>query len=280
VITRETAEPTCESIAEQEIAERYLRRELSEAEQDAFERHYFDCPACFERLQTLDVAAGLLRASPPPAGQTVPRPRVSPLILAAGIASLASAAAVWWVLSQGSRGSERSVSPHPPAQATARSGSAERVPAGVPVPARPLEELRRIEPLPPLLFRGPKEGWDPAARAMEKYASHDYVGAAAGFRDALRADPGSLEAALYLGVCELLSGNDAAAIEPLRRVANSGRTSYAETARFYLAKAFLRKGEVESARAELEFLAANGSANARRKSQKLLDALALSGRTP
>jgi hypothetical protein len=45
---------THEEAIENFVAEGYLLGELTEAEGDAFEKHYFDCVSCFE-----DVVAGL-----------------------------------------------------------------------------------------------------------------------------------------------------------------------------------------------------------------------------
>ena len=51
---------SCEVIAADCIAERYLLGQLNELEQAAFERHCFDCERCFGELQTLEAmrAAG------------------------------------------------------------------------------------------------------------------------------------------------------------------------------------------------------------------------------
>lgn len=43
----------CSLIVRNELAERYLLGDLSPAEQEAYEKHYFDCPRCFGELRRL-----------------------------------------------------------------------------------------------------------------------------------------------------------------------------------------------------------------------------------
>jgi hypothetical protein len=40
-----------EQAVSKQVPERYLLAELSQEEREAFEGHYFDCPACFEQVQ-------------------------------------------------------------------------------------------------------------------------------------------------------------------------------------------------------------------------------------
>jgi hypothetical protein len=40
-----------EQAVSKQVAERYVLAELSQEEREAFEGHYFDCPACFEQVQ-------------------------------------------------------------------------------------------------------------------------------------------------------------------------------------------------------------------------------------
>src|ERR1019366_5210198 len=42
----------CEQVLKGDIAEKYILSQLSVAEQEAFEQHYFECERCFEELQT------------------------------------------------------------------------------------------------------------------------------------------------------------------------------------------------------------------------------------
>jgi hypothetical protein len=72
-----------DSIIKDNTAERYLLRELTEAEQEAFEEHYFECPECAERVHCgtelmqygRDVAiSDLHRETRPVPPVTVPQP--------------------------------------------------------------------------------------------------------------------------------------------------------------------------------------------------------------
>ena len=57
----------CQQAAEAELAERYVLGDLSDAEQEAFERHYFECARCFEDLESRPrarTAPGSLRPAP------------------------------------------------------------------------------------------------------------------------------------------------------------------------------------------------------------------------
>jgi TolA-binding protein len=71
------------------------------------------------------------------------------------------------------------------------------------------------------------------------------------------ADPSSLDARYFLGICHLLTGDIEPGIAELRQVIDAGSASpYAEEAHFYLAKAHLQQGNFNQARAELEKVAA------------------------
>jgi TolA-binding protein len=248
-------------VLREDIAVAYLRGELSEGEQEAFEQHYFQCAECFERLQVVRELGGLLRlegaAVPQPAAlrrQPNPGPAVGWLAWAAGAAFVAVGAAM--VIRN-----VRPLDPGAPVPSTAASPSAvsptAAPPATLPTPERPpLDFLARVEPPPyaPLVVRGGEPGDDAFARAMEAYVRGDYAGAAVGLRVAVREDPESAEAHFYLGVCELLAGRPEAALGPLRRAA-AGDPGFAEAAQYYMAKAHLARGDVAAARNALRVVA-------------------------
>src|SRR6185436_9640238 len=56
VTTRGEGPVDCQRLLDENVSERYLTGELTEAEQAAFEEHYFGCVLCFERLQVLEAA--------------------------------------------------------------------------------------------------------------------------------------------------------------------------------------------------------------------------------
>jgi hypothetical protein len=68
---------------EQQIAERYFLGELDDAQAEAFEAHYFDCPRCAEYVvetqMMFDAGREVLRTDPIPAPVPVPVPPPAPL---------------------------------------------------------------------------------------------------------------------------------------------------------------------------------------------------------
>jgi hypothetical protein len=102
-------------------------------------------------------------------------------------------------------------------------------------------------------------GEDPAPRAfreaMEPYLRGDFPAAAVALREVTRARPQDHVARFYLGVSELLAGETDPAIDDLGRV-GGGDPTLVHAARFYRAKAWLRKGDVASALPELQAVAA------------------------
>jgi anti-sigma factor RsiW len=55
----------CSIVVRNELAERYLLGELSPAEQEWYEKHFFDCERCFMELRSLQAIQDTLRAVPP-----------------------------------------------------------------------------------------------------------------------------------------------------------------------------------------------------------------------
>jgi len=69
-------------------------------------------------------------------------------------------------------------------------------------------------------------------------------------------DPAAPGPNLYLGICLLVTGQPAAALDPLGKAAAAGDAAYAESAQFYLAKADLALQRVDDARRALAAAAA------------------------
>jgi anti-sigma factor RsiW len=60
---------TCQDVARDELAERYVAGQLDEAQQEAFEQHFFQCPRCTEDVGLLqDLRAALVCGSTPALG--------------------------------------------------------------------------------------------------------------------------------------------------------------------------------------------------------------------
>jgi Tol biopolymer transport system component len=55
----------CEQVVKEEVTEKYLLGHLTEAEQGAFEVHFFECQRCFEEVQTLRALQTELRRAAP-----------------------------------------------------------------------------------------------------------------------------------------------------------------------------------------------------------------------
>jgi len=125
-----------------------------------------------------------------------------------------------------------------------------------PGPAGPsLAELARFDPptYTPAVLRGPQ---DEATRkfrvAMKHYQQGDYARAISGLREAAKLNPKDAGALFFLGVSYLLSGQTNEGIAALQQAVALGDTPYLEEAHYYVAKAFLRKGDLAAARRELE----------------------------
>ena len=234
----------CQRVQLDEIAEVYLAGRLPAAEQERFEAHYFECPSCYERLRTLQAAADELRRAPARAPR---RARTWLMPLAAAAALLLAVG----LLRQEGR---PRVLPSP-AQRPSTPGA-----APAPSAAPDLAALASFEPprYVPRRLRGPLGAAGDAAfrAAMQRYAAGDYAAAAEGLRAVVARDPDEPAPRFFLGVCLLLTDRPTTARAELQRVAAAGGSPYLEDARFFLAKAWLREGNLEQARLELQHVAA------------------------
>ena len=257
----------CQQVKERGLIEKYLRGELSEAEQEAFEQHYFECARCFEELQTyhalqaeLQRAGRSIRSEPIEQGMAWGRAWVAGLavvLIAVGLAL--------WRWQSTTRLPATSPSPVHPQGAPPQ-----------PTPAVPsLSELAAIEPPPyvPATLRGPV---DEAARnfrqAMQHYGRADYVAALDGLRAAAKLNPRDPNIRFFLGISYLLTNQTESAIKLLQDTVALGESPYLEEAHFYLAKGFLRQGNLTAAQNELKkTIALQGDLE--REARKLLSQL-------
>ena len=242
---------TCDEVQRDEIVEQYLHDRLSDESRERFEQHYFDCARCFGLLQTYrDLQAELapMRDEFLPA---VPRrhwvlqwawvPALAVVFLAVGL--------TLWERPFGQRSDTTEV--------TEPSGSIgpARPPVQVSPPAVSLADLARVEAprYTPGRLRG--AGDEATARfqdAMTHYERGDYATAIAGLRRAAALDAEAPHIPFFLGISQLMSGQLDAAIASLRQTLALGDSPYIEEARFFLAKAYLRKEDVGAARTELQ----------------------------
>lgn len=235
---------TCDRIQREEIIEKYLTGRLGAAEQEAFEEHYFACSQCFEELRHYRaLQAGLRESGPEIRAETSTRSGAWgwawPAAAAAAVLVVVVGIGIW------RRQASVPVQPSPPVS------TAQPAPS---TPVASLEELARIEPprYVPVVLRGASdEATQRFRQAMTHYQQGDYRKALAGLQSAAQLDPGAVNINFYLAICQLLTGETENAIAGLQRTAALGDSPYLEEARFYLAKALLRKGEVDAAQQEL-----------------------------
>lgn len=255
----------CEKFDTTGTYESYLAGKLSEPERDAFEQHYFACGRCFEVLRLLNATRDALRAAGAPAPLAAPIPfpafRRRGVWAAIGIAAAILAGGVFV------RANRQSAPAQP---------QASRVSALAPL-SPDIQLLARMYPAPsydPQTLRGAESASARRFRdAMAPYAAHDFSTARDALRQALDADPSSLDARYFLGICHLLTGGLEPGIAELRQVIDAGSASpYVEEAHFYLAKAYLMQGKVREAREEFEKVAAQ-SGDLRQQAREILDRL-------
>lgn len=238
------------------VAERYLLGRLDGPEREAFEDHLVACGDCCGELADLCALQGELEASreriaAEAAGPPQPSRRTWLLAVAAAVVAVAAGLGLWVRL-------QPSPAPEPVLAELGPVVQPEWVPAAGP----DLAELAAFKapPYAPVRLRG--SGGDAERRfadAMERYAAGDWRGALPGLRAAADLDPEAPHIALYLGACALLAGDTDEAVAALARTVALGDTPFLEEARFALAKAYLRQGELQPANDQLvEVVALDG----------------------
>lgn len=234
----------CRDAVPDEQVERYARGRLDEAAMEAFEDHYFGCPACLARLETLQALPLALRRRAAHGRGVALRRRGLPVWVGVA-ASLAALATAWLGLRLATGG--------PGDQARTPSSLAVS-PSPVPTSVQGLLEWARITPprfqAPSL--RGFRSESSEFEAAMDHYTRSDYAGAIAGLEQAVRRSPDDAAALFFLGASHLLSGRMPAGIVRLEEVVDLGESPYLEEARLYLAKALVHEGRLDDATAELQ----------------------------
>jgi hypothetical protein len=253
----------CDQVSKGECAERYLLGQLNEADQEAYERHFFACTDCFHELQTCRTLHAELKRRAVAIHAEPARQRLvwhwSWAAVAATIVLVVSIG-VW------QRQRSRSVAPGP------------LVAVGPQQPASPVLSLSELGSLQaplyaPLIIRGSADkATQKFEQAMRQYTRGNYAACIPGLRAALKLDPEATDARFYLGISYLLMDQNDQAVEELRHTAALGDTPYLDGAHFYLAKAYLRKKNFASAEDELgKTVAVHGSYEA--EARKLIEQL-------
>jgi tetratricopeptide (TPR) repeat protein len=248
----------CQSAQKGEMVERYVLGRLDDATQEAFEQHFFECVRCFEDVQICRALQGELERTGA-AVQAEPR-RTVVVARWRWAVSFALAVAVlvvaWrWQFSPSTDHPATPVAVKPSSGTEPQPGPQSQSPvAHVPdVPS--LAELAQVTPPPyaPVTLRGtPGEAGLRFRAAMQHYQEGDYRAAIPGLRAAVELNPEAVDANFFLAVCRLLEGQTNAAIAGLRRTIALGDSPFLEEAHIYLAKAYLRKADLVSARGELD----------------------------
>jgi len=270
-----------------DLGEAYVAGTLSEAEQDAFEQHFFACAACLAHVQVLqEIKDGVRRLPPATASHRPPPPparAAAPWLGLAIAAGLVAAAGWWW---QGSNlqapGAPTAVvtqgpgapgSPSAPAAPTPGTPSA-TAPVDAPTRAVQLAQLALVVPprYVPIAVRGAAPPAGTFDAAMVHYVAGRHRDAAAALRTLSEAAPADPGIAFFWGISELALGQAGGAREGLTRAIAADVQPYADEAHFYLAKVHLLEGSVERARLELQY-AVEHEAGPEGEAQRMLAAL-------
>jgi len=272
-------------------AEAYVAGTLPEAEQDAYEQHFFSCPACLVQVQTLQELADRLRQQPAPAvahRPTTPGWTAAPWLSLALAAGLLAAFGWWW---QG--GVNRT--PDAPPIATGPAPAPNPTPGPTPGPTPPattpgtppvtppveapsrravLAQLALVVPprFVPLAVRGQAPPAGSFDAAMAHYVAGRHREAAAALHALSETTPADPGIAFFWGISELAIGRADAAREGLTRAISADVQPYADEAHFYLAKVYIAEDSVDLARQELRY-AVKHEAGPEGEAQKLLAAL-------
>ena len=226
----------CDRIECDGIIESYLAGRLDKAQRSAFEEHYFACPECREKLQVgRTLQEGLWERGGADLWQA---PKtilfgIRPWAMASAAAAflIIVGAALWWLLRKPDI---------PPAQAGMTPAS--------------LSLLARLEPPPYIApaLRGTKdEAAEPFIAGMKHYQEGAYARAIPELRAAAGLKAESAQTRFFLGICLLITGQSDEGIEELGKTEALGDPAYLDEARFYLAKAYLGKGDVAGAKEKL-----------------------------
>ncbi|MBI2838953.1 MAG: tetratricopeptide repeat protein [Acidobacteria bacterium] len=104
-----------------------------------------------------------------------------------------------------------------------------------------------------VIWRGGEESRpDPFVAAMKPYTTSDYGQAEKELADLIARDPANAPAHFYRGVSLLMLGRPVDAIPPLQAAVNLSRNEEREEARWYLALAHLKSGQLDAAAAMLD----------------------------
>ena len=207
--------------------EKYLTGDLAEGEQQRLEEHLLTCEDCREHLGELSLLRACLEKEQWRVAdeRSVSRPQWHWAL--AAVAALVFVGVVLWPRLADHPGQEDGV--------IARLSAVE-------APPYEPNKLRTVSGEGDRLFR----------EAMAAYQESALEDAVSGLEAAVELDPELARAHFYLGACYLLTDQPEMAIDSLSQVVDVEDPQYLEWAYLYRAKAYLRIGDLESARSDLE----------------------------
>ena len=222
---------TCDEHIRLTNAERYASQRMTVEEAETFEDHFVTCAECQAEVRFVSAVAGSFGGAAEPA-PALSRTRRRGLV--GGVALALAAGLVALMISRS----------QPRGELVALGGVREPpVYLGVPVRSQGARSDS--------VFNA----------AMDAYARREFPVAAAGLRATLALDPGSVPAQFFLATSLLLDDHPRDAVDAFGRVLARGDTPYRAEARYYRAKALLRMGRGDDARADLAALTrADGAA--------------------
>jgi len=222
----------------------YLAGNLSEAEAECFEKHYFECSVCLAQVEALQAVALQLGARPR-------RELKAPIAWPMRLGSIGAIAALLVL------GFFAMREWHQPAQPQVAAGPATATPQAQPEQQKAPAAVAQLVvsrladmTLPPYQasnLRG--QSRDPNFDSgMKAYTGHDCPEAVRSLAQVQAQDQDSLTAQFYLGVCQMHEGKLAAASKTLNQVAGVADAPQQEAAMYYLAQIALLGKDVPVAR--------------------------------
>jgi hypothetical protein len=272
----------CPIEAGRDLAEDYVAGALTEAEQDAFEQHFFGCAACLAQVQVLQDIKDGVRQLPPATASYRPAPAparvAAPWLGLAIAAGLIAAAGWWWQGRSVPAGPPVAVATPPPGTPAPSAPAPGAPPANDPIEAptrqAQLAQLAMVVPprYVPLAVRGAAPAAGTFDAAMAHYVAGRHREAAAALRTLSEAAPTDPGIGFFWGISELALGRADGAREGLTRAIAADVQPYADEAHFYLAKVYLLEGAVDLATLELQY-AVEHEAGPEGEAQRMLAAL-------
>lgn len=241
----------CTGTPAEQFLERYIQGTLSPSEQEEFEAHYFDCPACLAQVETLQALTGRLARQP----VETSRPLLHWPTRFGALGAIGALAAVLVIGFFGYRTfahrSGQTVTTVAKAVTPQASPVSQPAPSTTNTPAVSLLADLALPAFQTASLRG-TEADSAFETGMGAYAKSDCRQAVAALSKVEASDGMALAAHFYTGVCQMHQKNFPAAEFSLRGVAEAGDSPQQEAAIYYLAQIALAKNDSAAARQYLD----------------------------